>query len=315
MPTRKKPIKNGSKSKAPKKIIKKVSGNKSKVSKPRKRERKTAKKNIPKGKQINKKRILQLPKKTLKNGNKPKTLRKVSGKRRATIGSKTKSGNSDRMGKSKLVAKTGKNVSRKKPQRKNAKTVRKPNKFRASKRQDKSTSKKRGKKLGEKTKGKKRTTKKLKKGLLPVILKKLYVKDKDGNNTKYISDVVRIDLDEKKFKDKIAQLNQWSGTDLLWYINRHTLLPRSFQIILRTKKGNKTYERANKMAPFGMAVTVENVLQEIKNKLIEYQDSYIDKLAESSEYSDDGDLGKSDWVFNPNYIASVFVRFFYAPEL
>ncbi len=46
------------------------------------------------------------------------------------------------------------------------------------------------------------------------------------------------------FRQKINLINAWDGKELKYYVDRYGKLPQAIQVILTTKKGGETFERA-----------------------------------------------------------------------
>lgn len=141
---------------------------------------------------------------------------------------------------------------------------------------------------------------------------------RDHHDARNIGNLIRIDLPPGKFASKIAYINK---LDLRNLIKEYTPTGRhkgfnygkfasSFQIILRTMKGKKIFERANKMAGFDVSVDWSTMKQWVLDFMVSYQDNYLEALDELGE----DDLGDSDWVYNPNKIIAVFIRVFYITD-
>jgi hypothetical protein len=75
-------------------------------------------------------------------------------------------------------------------------------------------------------------------------------------------------------------------------------------VILTTKKGKETFERATKISPFDFVVNVPNVKKYILEMMVGFQDNYI-------EYVESEEPLNSDWVYDPSKIIKVTVRFIY----
>jgi hypothetical protein len=249
--------------------------------------------------------------KTKKKNVKRKTLRKTIRQKRSTSQGSTSKNSSTRKTTKKRAAKSGKVVpknSRAKLQKRKRKAV---SNVRLS-----STRKTSGRKTTRKQTSKKRvknlaTKKARKKTITELITKKLPGKDNAGNIIAPIGNSIFIDLSPfRTFKDKVNAIRNWSGKPLQWFIDRYLMLPRAFQVILRTfkkGKGNKPHERANRMSPFEMSVNVDN----IKNLILEYMVANQDNYIEYIESNETGEQLDSDWVYNPAMIKAVIVRFFY----
>lgn len=106
------------------------------------------------------------------------------------------------------------------------------------------------------------------------------------------------------FQQKIQLINNWDGKELKYYVDRFGKLPQAIQVILTTKKGGETFERATKISPFDFVVNVPNTKNFILEMMVSFQDNYIEYV-ESEEPLD------SDWVYNPSKISKVTVRFIY----
>lgn len=115
----------------------------------------------------------------------------------------------------------------------------------------------------------------------------------------------------KKFKEKINAIRNWSGNGVKHFLDlKYPMFPRAFMVILITMKkgkGNEPYERANKMSANDINVDVPN----IKNLILEYMVAFQDNFL---EYFGD-EQNDSDWVYDPQKIVGIAIRFFYAlPE-
>lgn len=106
------------------------------------------------------------------------------------------------------------------------------------------------------------------------------------------------------FQQKINLINNWDGKELYYYVDRFSKLPQAIQVILTTKKGKNTFERATRISPFDFVVNVENTKKYILEMMISFQDNYLEYV-ESEEPLD------SDWVYDPSKIIKVTVRFIY----
>lgn len=200
------------------------------------------------------------------------------------------------------VVKKGKRQKLQKRKGKRPSTIRTTPKGKGSKNNTKRTRKKTVKKLGRKKTSEKTTE---------ITTRKMPGKDNAGNIIALIGNSIEIDLSAyRTFKEKINAIRLWSGKPLQWFIDRYQMLPRAFQIILRTfkkGKGNTPHERANRMSPFEMSVNVDN----IKSLILEYMVAYQDNFIEYIESNETGEQLDSDWVYNPAMIKAVIVRFFY----
>jgi len=119
-----------------------------------------------------------------------------------------------------------------------------------------------------------------------------------------------IKLDAKTIKGKLKQIDNITPQNLQYFIDKEELLPIGFQVLLTTTDpdSNETFTRANTMSPPDMAVIVNNIKKQAKEKLIDYQDDYLERLDEAGEE----DLGDSDWALNPKRVEEISVRFFYS---
>lgn len=106
------------------------------------------------------------------------------------------------------------------------------------------------------------------------------------------------------FQQKINLINNWNGKELKYYVDRFSKLPQAIQVILTTKKGSDTFERATRISPFDFIVNVPNTKGFIVEMMVSFQDNYLEYV-ESEEPLD------SDWVYNPSKINKVTVRFIY----
>jgi len=131
--------------------------------------------------------------------------------------------------------------------------------------------------------------------------------NKQFNKEAEITNIMRLDLTESTFERKLQQVREYDFSLVDFYINKETLLPRAFMLILKTRKGDEDFERANKMSPPTMAVTRDNVKQETLDFMVEYQDDFLRRFVEEDEEQTD-----SSWVFDPKMIESIYIRFFYA---
>jgi hypothetical protein len=158
----------------------------------------------------------------------------------------------------------------------------------------------------------KRPTKKEQQVFANLIIHENYKKDKDGNTTSELNDFLTIEFDKNTtFAEKIfiIQNHQLDAINIM--IDRHRLLPRSYMIILRTEnpnpnEGNTPYERANKISDPTVNPEITTIRQSILELIIGFQDNYFEYVFDSSEPLD------SDWVYNPENISAVIIRFFYA---
>lgn len=119
-----------------------------------------------------------------------------------------------------------------------------------------------------------------------------------------------IKLDAKTIKGKLKQIENITPENLQYFIDKEELLPIGFQVLLTTKDpdSKEEFTRANTMSPPDMAVIVEHIKQQAKEKLIAYQDDYLERLDEIGEE----DLGDSDWTLNPKRVEEISIRFFYS---
>ena len=116
----------------------------------------------------------------------------------------------------------------------------------------------------------------------------------------------KIYLKEETFAGKIEQIKN-TGFDIIvnTYRNKQKLLPRAYMIILVTTNGTDEFDRANKMSGASVSVIASNIKSDIIEHMNDYHDDFINR-------DDDASMQNSSWVFNPNNISAVIVRFFYA---
>jgi hypothetical protein len=119
-----------------------------------------------------------------------------------------------------------------------------------------------------------------------------------------------IKLDAKTIRGKLKQIENITPQNLQYFIDKEQLLPIGFQVLLTTHDpdSKETFTRANTMSPPDMAVIVDNIKRQAKEKIIDYQDDYLERLDEAGE----DDLGESDWTLNPKRIEEISIRFFYS---
>lgn len=210
-----------------------------------------------------------------------------------------------------------KNSQKQKPQKKlvsrTNKLVKRKTRHSDNRRKSVSTSSKAsGKKSGKSAKQSDKKKKALKTGngglTQKIRVQKLKQLDEAGKETRFYSNSLRADIPAKtKLDNKLKLVEKLTEKDIKYYLDKsYPKFPRAYQIILQTKKGKQTFERANKME-FEKAPTIENMRQSIKDKMIDFQDNYFEVL----DATGDEDLADSDWVYNPNSISAIFIRFFY----
>jgi hypothetical protein len=172
----------------------------------------------------------------------------------------------------------------------------------------KSETRKKKRKIVEKTNRTKRKRKS--ESVLPLVASKQF------NSQAEITNIMRLDLTEPTFERKLEQVRQYDFALVDFYIEKEILLPRAFMIILKTRKGNEEFERANKMSPPNMAVTRENVKSETLSFMVEFQDDFLQREFETDPRIDSQTdlVNKTDsgWVFDPQNIESIYIRFLYA---
>lgn len=116
--------------------------------------------------------------------------------------------------------------------------------------------------------------------------------------------VIIIYTPQKTFQAKINAIINWSGNELKKFINRYSKFPQAVQVILTTKKGRDTFQRASRISPYDFVVNAETTKKFILEMMIAFQDNYLEYI-ESDEPRD------SDWVYNPSKIIAITVRFIY----
>lgn len=127
---------------------------------------------------------------------------------------------------------------------------------------------------------------------------------RDKEDKRKAGNVIIINLPQRSFQAKIKAINNWNGSELKRFVNRFSKFPQAIQVILTTKKGRDTFQRASKISPYDFVVNVESTKKFILEMMVAFQDNYLEYI-EGTEPLD------SDWVYNPSKIIAVTVRFIY----
>jgi len=255
-------------------------------------------------------------KKSKKHAKKSKSKpirKKASTKVRRTNKSTTVKRNKARKRSTKPIAKNRVVSKRKQKQhRKRVNSSRKPTKKARTKRSNKRTNRT-VKKTAVTTRRKThraRTNKKHKK-LSSVFIHENFKKDENGFLTPELNNILSIEFDKSlSFADKIFIIQNHSLDAINIMINRHRLLPRSYMVILQTENPkdptSEPYERANRLSDPTVNPDIPSIRQSMLELVMAFQDNYFEYIFESENPLE------SDWVYSPENITAIHIRFFYA---
>lgn len=139
--------------------------------------------------------------------------------------------------------------------------------------------------------------------------------------------ILKIEFKEgQSYEERIQAVAFLAQSSLDKFRLRDKLLPRAFLPILEITHGKETIQRANKMSPPSMGTTLEEVIGYIQDFMREFKDNFFEYLKDHpggfDDTPDDEALlegtestgeSSSSWVFDPENVTAVYIRFIYAP--
>jgi len=95
---------------------------------------------------------------------------------------------------------------------------------------------------------------------------------------------------------------------------RDELFPRAFMPTLVISNGKVTELRAATMSPPDMAITLNNVIEYSAEVMQDFKTSYFKYLQNNAPQNDEiSELTDSSWIFDPDSVTGLMIRFLYKP--
>lgn len=131
--------------------------------------------------------------------------------------------------------------------------------------------------------------------------------------------ILRIEFTVKDYDLKIQQVSHLDQKTLNIYRLRDKLFPRAFMPMLEITYRGQSIVRANRMSPPGMNTTLFEIVTYCQEFMEDFKTSYFEYLNDHPDFEIDEDDTESQnenssWVFDPNNVTAILIRFIYAPS-